>query len=68
MEEGELNEEGEGEEGEGEEGEGEEGEEGEVEDGEVEDEPPTPDQLNLAKLFAGPNEYKDVSSRQHLDR
>ena len=44
-------------------------EEGELnEEGEVEDEPPTPDQLNLAKLFAGPNEYKDVSPRQHLDR
>ena len=84
MEEGEANEEGqEGEGEEAEEGEkevDEEAEEGEVEveDGEVEDfedievemedELPAPDQLNLAKLFAEPNEYNDVSPRQPVDR
>ena len=81
MEEGEVNEkgqEGKGKEGERGEGEGDEAEEekdGEVEDledledleVEMEDEPPAPDQLNLAKLFAEPNEYNDVSARQPVD-
>ena len=45
---------------------------GEVEDleyieVEIEDEPQAPDQLNLAKLFTEPNEYKDVSPRQYLE-
>ena len=67
--------EGKGKEGERGEGEGDEAEEekdGEVEDledleVEMEDEPPAPDQLNLAKLFAEPNEYNDVSARQPVD-
>ena len=65
-----MNEEGqESEEGEGEGKEAEEEEDGEVEDLEVEleDEPPAPDQLNLAKLFAKSNEYNDVSPRQPAD-
>lgn len=44
----------------------EEAEENEAEE-EEEEEDPTPDQFDLAKIFAGPNEFKDVSLLQHLE-
>ena len=41
--------------------------EAEEEEEEEEEEDPTPDQFDLAKIFAGPNEFKDVSLLQHLE-
>ena len=39
----------------------------EAEDGEIEDSPPATDQFDLAKLFAGPIDFKIVSVIQHFE-
>ena len=39
----------------------------EAEDGEIEDSPPAADQFDLAKLLAGPIDFKIVSVIQHFE-